>query len=220
MRLTPQIWKHIGLELRANHTSRVQPNYNRHHASYFLHHPDLSSAMLAPAEIPTAQFQGLRCEARYRLNPSKSPALGAMSANITTVERLRSPEHDPESSSTHTYGLRSNPRRSRKVTIAQEETNIALAGLSAASESSPGLVFSEHGEESLECSLTDGAVVDEMSCLLDFALRKIIGIKGTVPGLRVVKSAASPSLIDIAPAVWDLRYLQVRHHAETVTRSC
>ncbi|KAK4122693.1 hypothetical protein N657DRAFT_574972 [Parathielavia appendiculata] len=56
-----------------------------------------------------------------------------------------------------------------------------------------------------------------MACLLDFAFRKLIGIKGAVLGMRTIKSMAAPSLINIAPAVWDLNYLQTMSiHAEVI----
>jgi hypothetical protein len=66
----------------------------------------------------------------------------------------------------------------------------------------------DNGEEEDTESLVSEAIAD-MAHLLDFALRKLIGVKGSSPGLRTIKSMVSPSLIDIAPAVWDLQYLQV-----------
>ncbi|KAK4101509.1 hypothetical protein N658DRAFT_425720 [Parathielavia hyrcaniae] len=56
-----------------------------------------------------------------------------------------------------------------------------------------------------------------MACLLDFAFRKLFGIKGAVLGMRTIKSMESPSLIDIAPAVWNLNYLQTMSiHAQII----
>ncbi|KAK4038692.1 hypothetical protein C8A01DRAFT_47716 [Parachaetomium inaequale] len=56
-----------------------------------------------------------------------------------------------------------------------------------------------------------------MACLLDFAFRKLIGVKGACPGMRTIKNTALPSLIDIAPAVWDLQYLQTMSaHAQVI----
>ncbi|KAK4241061.1 hypothetical protein C8A03DRAFT_12617 [Achaetomium macrosporum] len=56
-----------------------------------------------------------------------------------------------------------------------------------------------------------------MGRLLDFALRKLIGVKGVLPGMKILKRMTAPSLIDIAPAVWDLQYLQARTHAHTMS---
>ncbi|KAL2185144.1 hypothetical protein L209DRAFT_691579 [Thermothelomyces heterothallicus CBS 203.75] len=47
-----------------------------------------------------------------------------------------------------------------------------------------------------------------MASLLDIAFRKVIGVKGATPGIKTIKSLASPSLLEIAPAVWDMQYLQ------------
>ncbi|KAK3898491.1 hypothetical protein C8A05DRAFT_47215 [Staphylotrichum tortipilum] len=56
-----------------------------------------------------------------------------------------------------------------------------------------------------------------MACLLDFALRKLVGFKGICPGMRTVRGKRSPSLIEIAPAVWDLQYLQMMCvHAQVI----
>ncbi|EAQ86625.1 hypothetical protein CHGG_07878 [Chaetomium globosum CBS 148.51] len=56
-----------------------------------------------------------------------------------------------------------------------------------------------------------------MACLLDFAFRKLIGVRGTCPGMRTIKNLASPSLTEIAPAVWDLQYLQTMSvHAQVI----
>ncbi|KAK4154257.1 hypothetical protein C8A00DRAFT_42920 [Chaetomidium leptoderma] len=56
-----------------------------------------------------------------------------------------------------------------------------------------------------------------MACLLDFAFRKLIGVRGASPGMRTIKRMVSPSLIGIAPAVWDLRYLQtISVHAHVI----
>ncbi|KAK4111253.1 hypothetical protein N656DRAFT_712159 [Canariomyces notabilis] len=56
-----------------------------------------------------------------------------------------------------------------------------------------------------------------MACLLDSALRKLIGIRRISAGVRIVKSTQAHSLIDIAPAVWDLQYLQTMAvHAQVI----
>jgi len=57
-----------------------------------------------------------------------------------------------------------------------------------------------------------------MSVLLETALRKMVGIRGATPGIRVRKRDGSPSLVDIAPAVWNLRYLQVKHPQEILCK--
>lgn len=62
-------------------------------------------------------------------------------------------------------------------------------------------------QEDLE-SLVSKAIA-EMASLLDFAFGKLVGVRGASPGTRTIKRMETPSLIDIAPTVWDLQYLQV-----------
>lgn len=51
---------------------------------------------------------------------------------------------------------------------------------------------------------------DETSHLLDAALRRLIGVgKKGVPGIKTVRKRSGPSLVEVAPAVWNLNYLQV-----------
>lgn len=52
--------------------------------------------------------------------------------------------------------------------------------------------------------------VEEVGELLDAALRELIGDgRKRSKGVKVVRQAAMPSLVGIAPAVWSLGYLQV-----------
>lgn len=50
----------------------------------------------------------------------------------------------------------------------------------------------------------------DLELLLRAALIKMLGLKMTTSGVRVVGDLTGPSLIDIAPAVFNIRYLQVR----------
>lgn len=74
--------------------------------------------------------------------------------------------------------------------------------------------FPDCQQEDIE-TLVAEAIAD-MACLLDFAFRKLIGVRGISPGMRTIKNLASPSLAEIAPAVWDLQYLQVRYPGQLV----
>ncbi|KAK4455669.1 hypothetical protein QBC34DRAFT_460682 [Podospora aff. communis PSN243] len=48
-----------------------------------------------------------------------------------------------------------------------------------------------------------------MSLFVEAGLRKLIGVRGPSAGIRVTRRDKSPSLIEIAPAVWNIRYLQL-----------
>ena len=159
--------------------------------------------MISPLDVPSASFQGLRCEVNYcsrSHNKTETPRQPA-------VEPLNSSQYAPEAPLQHTYSLRSNPRRSKKAAVAQEEIDDAfispLSSWDFKSERSPGDPVPEDME-----LLMPGAMVAEMACLLDFAFRKLIGVKKASQGLKTVKITQSPLLIDIAPAVWNLQYLQ------------
>ncbi|KAK0740916.1 hypothetical protein B0T18DRAFT_219806 [Schizothecium vesticola] len=57
----------------------------------------------------------------------------------------------------------------------------------------------------------------EMTSLMDVGLRKLLGVGKGPQGFRTSKSGPSPSLMDIAPGVWNLRYLQsLETHARAI----
>ena len=164
--------------------------------------------MIAPADVPSARFEALRCEVNYNFGSANSQECSKPSrAKQTLPDSLNLAGDSKEAPASHTYRLRDNPRRSRKAVVAQEEMDNLGPGLSSkpSTQVEPGR---GSGEPEDTESLVSEAIAD-MTHLLDFAFRKLIGVKGSSPGLRTIKSVVSPSLIDIAPAVWDLQYLQV-----------
>jgi hypothetical protein len=68
-----------------------------------------------------------------------------------------------------------------------------------------------HSDSCLTSS-SQGVTIDSRDILLliKVALHKLLGVKRRIGGVRILKASTSPSLIDIAPAVWNLRYLRVR----------
>ncbi|KAL2019134.1 hypothetical protein VTK56DRAFT_10085 [Thermocarpiscus australiensis] len=207
------VWKDIGLELRVNHASRSLPDQHHPQASYFLHHPDLSSEMIAPSDVPSARFQGLKCEVNYGLGQSKHKV---QTPRDIAADPLSSSQCGPQAPPSHAYNLRSHPKRSRKAVLAQQDISVAVVSSPSSSDPPSEPSFDETGHESLR-SLAPEAMVAEMAYLLDFAFRKLIGVKRTSSGIRTVKSMPPPSLTDIAPAVWNLRYLQaISAHAQII----
>ncbi|KAK0626225.1 hypothetical protein B0T14DRAFT_562155 [Immersiella caudata] len=56
-----------------------------------------------------------------------------------------------------------------------------------------------------------------MSLLVEAGLRRLIGIKGPLAGIKTTRKGDFPSLIDLAPAVWNLQYLQsLTAHAKVI----
>lgn len=209
-----KIWKDIGLGLRVNHALHAAPYQSCPQASYFLCHPDLSSEMIAPPDIPSARFQGLRCKANYHF---QMPSSTVQVLPQSPVEPQK--QHAPEAPPSHTYSLRSNPRRTRKAAVAHEEGISTTIVSASTSTSMPEPYQSYHLQEN-EQSFSPEAMLADMNCLLDFAFRKIIGVKTSSSGIRTVKGLSSPSLVDIAPAVWNLQYLQVRMSRPCTVGSC
>ncbi|KAL2258860.1 hypothetical protein VTK26DRAFT_7668 [Humicola hyalothermophila] len=195
------IWEHLGLELRLNHVPRARPDHNTPQASYFLHHPDLSSELISPSDVPSARFQTLRCEVNYhlKLSPSETKTRSQLE-----VESLPLNECTSEAPSRHTYGLKSNPKRSKKAAAAQEEVDRALASPLASTHTHIESAFSDTGR------LAPEVIVEELGRLLDAAFRRLVGLKKLPSGTKAVSSPPLPSLVDIAPAVWNLPYLRVR----------
>ncbi|KAK0651435.1 hypothetical protein B0T16DRAFT_453900 [Cercophora newfieldiana] len=187
------IWEEIGLELRTGHLPLNNPHSDhRSKRSYFLHHPDLSSDMIAPEHIPIARFQGLTIEVNFRPETTqhKRQANSQESLLGSAAEAAVQP---PGLQNGHAYSLRRNPRPTSRALAAQEDTEIQDR------RARPKPVSSAPTQ--------DGGTA-EMTMLLEVALRKLIGIRGVSPGIKTAKRGESVPLIDIAPAVWNQRYLQ------------
>lgn len=173
--------------------------------------------MIAPSDVPSARFQSLRCEVNYCIRlPWTKPD---ETRRQPTVEPLISNQDVLETHPCHTYGLRSNPRRTKKASVAQEEIDGALINPPSSSHPQSGPTPDDPLPEGMG-SLEPEAMIEEMASLLDFAFRKLIGVKKAAPGRKLFKITPSPSLIDIAPAVWNLQYLQARISDWYLTECC
>ncbi|KAK4162234.1 hypothetical protein QBC43DRAFT_215789, partial [Cladorrhinum sp. PSN259] len=199
-----QVWQEIGLDLRLKH---VAERDNPHHseATYFLCHPDLSSGLIAPLDLPTAQFQGLRCEINFQFEITEEEPERLLEYTDIHAPNLEEPTQ--QETPPHSHGLRRNPKRTGKAQEAMEDA------LSKPKTSKTSVVKRTLGHvEDLE-----EEDIAEMAYMLDTALRKLIGVKKASPGVRLIKSTPMPSLIEIAPAVWNLQYLQsMAVHSSTI----
>jgi len=206
LRLTPtlQVWDAIDLDLRTKHSALLDgPGQQASQTHYFLCHPNLSSDMIAPSDIPTAKFHGLSCKINFRLINNRPDIEEASDNSATQPLGCVQPEQTPSR-----YNLRATPKPSKKALDAYEE----IAAPSAEELiSHSGLLFGEREPEVLTLSAISETTVVEMAFLLDAALRRLVGIKRTAiaTGLKVINSPQCTPLIDIAPAVWNRRYLEV-----------
>lgn len=217
--LTFQVWQHTGLGLRTNHAFTPRPEHSHAQASYFLHHPDLSSQLIIPPDVPWAQLQGLRCKANYHFDSAKKlPQNKAQSLGRGATSPATSAHDTLVKTPSHSYSLRNNPKRSAKAVVAHEDISNDIYGSPANLMTNSGPRDINEEQEDLE-SLVSNAIA-EMASLLDFAFGKLVGVRGASPGKRTIKRMETPSLIDIAPAVWDLQYLQVSSLHLASTESC
>lgn len=203
--LIMQIWKDLDLELRSHHTCHDRLDPSPSQVSYFLHHPDLSSEMIVPPDVPLARFQRLVCEVDYRSSVSRGKAQTPRQPSVKSPNLNHHASDEPRK---YTYSLRSNPRPSRKAAAAHEEILNVAPISSSALNPTPNSKTTKLDEEENQ-KIVSKTMIREMTSLLDSALRKLIGVKRAAPEGISVKSTQSRSLIDIAPAVWNLRYLQV-----------
>ncbi|KAK0705321.1 hypothetical protein B0H67DRAFT_380205 [Lasiosphaeris hirsuta] len=202
------IWKSIGLELRVKHTvPQVAPDQYYPQTSYFLHHPDLSSEMIAPSHVPLARFQGLTCELSFHLHNDEREAKAAQHNTTPQVVAKDSAQENWG----HHYNLRRDPRPTKKVSAVRDDS---CPESITASRQVGQLEQDSLGTTSPSKSRME---IGDMVSLLDVALRRLTGVERVSPGIKTTRSMPSPSLIDIAPGVWNLRYLQsLETHARII----
>lgn len=207
-----QVWPHTGLELRANHRDG-DAHERLATASYFLHHPDLSSEMIAPEGVSRGLFEGLRCEVDYQFGRAKKPTSakgrGQRKASLgkqAVGEKKTGHSHERRSGN-HPSQLRDKPRRSKKAVEAEGLVDNGASGEASTPASQHHTGNDTVKEEDLEVLVMES--ISDMASLLEFAFRKLVGLKGAATGYRTLKNTVSVSLIELAPAVWNLQYLQV-----------
>ncbi|KAK4212216.1 hypothetical protein QBC37DRAFT_389027 [Rhypophila decipiens] len=235
-----QVWQDTGLHLRDRHSedsnsdsdiattweeknSRTQTS-----SSYFLQHPDLSSDIHAPPSVPCAIFHGLACQIKLQFKNA-----GHATATTNSGQRSERPAHD------HKYNLRRKAHPTSKAGgelahVENPDTAAVLGNLPSSERGEPRIHEEKEslasggeiqgfldGQTVPERAQSDSSPMDiaqEIEELLDATLRRLIGVgKGGLKGIKVTRQLGQRSLIAIAPAVWNLRYLQsVTAHAQLI----
>ncbi|CCC07482.1 hypothetical protein SMACR_02486 [Sordaria macrospora] len=182
--------------------------------SYFLCHPDLSSETIVPPPVTCVKFKGLVCKINLQIDASWR-AGGRRRPSTKANEEPIQVEPEPPVAEESGPGKRRNPRwitRAANVKYADtsrqpdRKARLDTQPDSTNSESDAVILLSISKEEQ-----------KEMALFLDVALRKLIGVKHTSPGVKITEDTQFPSLIEIAPAVWNIRYLQsMTAHAKTI----
>ncbi|KAK3951055.1 hypothetical protein QBC32DRAFT_393383 [Pseudoneurospora amorphoporcata] len=183
--------------------------------SYFLCHPDLSSEMIVPPTVTCVKFRGLVCKVNLRIDTSwRGAGEPQRPSNKANQEITQTEPELPVVEETGPGGRR-NPRRITRTANVKYADTSRQPVRKAHPDTQPDSTNSEpDGVILLSISKEEQK---KMALFLDVALRKLLGVKHTSPGVKVTEDTQLPSLIDIAPAVWNLRYLQsMTVHAQTI----
>ncbi|KAK5660948.1 hypothetical protein OQA88_12323 [Cercophora sp. LCS_1] len=192
-----KVWEDVGLVFKTKHSpADSDAKGRRPQASYFLHHVVHPGDATPPSGIPVAHFQSLRLEIDFRAaSPKRTP--GKMPKENT---RPAQPMAQPPR--THRYSLRQAPRQAKKVIEAEDDYD------SESERTKPVAANSDTRSEL--------AAFDEVN-LLDAGLRRLLGVRGGLVGMKT-KWGTFPSLIDIAPGVWNPSYLRsLANRTKTIT---
>lgn len=180
------MWGDVGLVLKAKHGGEEGMGGR---VSYFLHHKDLASEMVkvVSGRVPVVEFRGLEVV----LDFCSGRRVGGLG--------------------------RKKKGRGRKVPVVVEEPKTLVQGgpryalrPRSATAVRNAAVDEDDGRED-EAPQGYAWSIREMTTMVDVGLRKLLGVGKGPQGFRTSKSGPSPSLMDIAPSVWNLQYLQARY---------
>ncbi|KAK1832187.1 hypothetical protein QBC39DRAFT_433513 [Podospora conica] len=197
------VWGDVGLVLKAKYAGDGEAEGGVARVSFFLHHRDLAMEMVkvVGARVPVVEFRGVEvvldfCSGRRGKGAGKKKKVKGVGEGRKAVVAVE--EREPAAQKSHRYGLRRRPttkvKETRRDAAAKEDDE-------KEDEEPPRYAWSIH----------------EMATLLDVGLRKLLGVGRGPQGFRTTKSGPSPSLMEIAPGVWNLRYLQLLEtHARAI----
>ncbi|KAI1136699.1 hypothetical protein F5Y05DRAFT_420046 [Hypoxylon sp. FL0543] len=176
-----QLWPSLGLTIKQEDI-QYQPLYDGAPNLYFIvEHPEKSSILLSPTHTPTARFNGIECLLCY--NSETPEAYGADSERAGIRDKT-----------VHAY----RPE--------------AVSGLDALNPINT--YKDEMSDEYWDNLITDVPINqaqqrwDDAGYLAQTALQVTIGAKERIRGLRVLHLDSRPSLLQLAPAIWNAHYLE------------
>ncbi|EFX04373.1 hypothetical protein CMQ_1301 [Grosmannia clavigera kw1407] len=196
-------WDRLGLVVRLDGndkdgTGRWQSGDRRWDAGrlfFSVTHPSSPGGLCAPAGVPQAQFRRVVCHLNFALHLD-GPELGISSTAEANVERKRIKKHGK--TRPQAMVAQSETRRSTRTRASNKRRRVAKPAKAPAST-----IFGD-------CELRTKA-----STLIEASLYVLVGIKGRVLGVRSIEPfyvKPLPSLISIAPAVWNYRHFQFSYH--------
>jgi hypothetical protein len=175
--------------------------------SFIVNHPNLFSESLAPRDIACAKFVTVSFEFHLEETTAKQKKKGKNGSRAWTNH---APTHKAPSEAKSRYKLRS---RIRKVDYAESSDGESMEfGISSDELAAPRHGTAETkliADGKLDGARGSGQPETDLDLLVRAAYHKFLGVKKISNGVRVHQDLDGPSLVDIAPAVWNLRYLQV-----------
>lgn len=196
---------------------------------FVVNHPDLSSESLAPTDIPCGRFLGVSFDFCYGGKPTRNTVKNTTrkttrntiqkTTQNTTENKRRSEKPQPRNHQKRShYELRARPR-----TISGKVRYGASSDSDTVDDDGPDLepvatrrrlvrakaTASRNDQGGTVGAQNRGGLREDVALMVRTAFYKLLGVKKATCGVRVRKDLDGPSLIDIAPAVWNLRYLEV-----------
>ncbi|KAI1804554.1 hypothetical protein F4811DRAFT_274197 [Daldinia bambusicola] len=185
------LWSALGLTIKQEDI-QYEPLYDGAPNLYFIiEHLHKSSVLLSPPDSPTARLNGIECLFRYQANNSDV-------GNTDTREPSRC-DFDMED-------YASRPAVRHRMSDLTDDTP-------------DNVVDDYYWEEPTLDSFVGHSIQqwDDAGYLAQVALYVTIGIRKRMRGLRLFHLDTRPSLLELAPAIWNAHYLKiVACHAKTI----
>ncbi|KAI0833013.1 hypothetical protein F5Y06DRAFT_307442 [Hypoxylon sp. FL0890] len=175
------IWPSLGLTIRQEDI-HYQPLYNGAPNLYFIvEHTQKSSVLLSPTHNPTARFNGIECLFCYN---SDTPGASQVDTEQADAQDTNISTYFPGAVSEFEAIDSTNPYEDE---ISGDYWNDPI----------PDVPLNQARQR-----WNDAAYLAQM------ALQITIGVKERIRGLRIVHLDAQPSLLQLAPAIWNGHYLK------------
>ncbi|KAI1210290.1 uncharacterized protein F4807DRAFT_59751 [Annulohypoxylon truncatum] len=176
------LWPVLGLTIKQEDI-QYQPLYDGAPNLYFIiEHSQKSSLLLSPPQSPTARFNGVECLFRYQSNYSEVSCAASKQYDICNTD----------------------------IDGSSPETTIQLEDLSTTNTSCEDEMTDNHWHN----LMIDTAITrtqqqwDDAAYLAQMALHVTIGIRKRTRGLRLFQLDNRPSLLELAPAIWNAHYFE------------
>ncbi|KAI1102297.1 hypothetical protein F4804DRAFT_334396 [Jackrogersella minutella] len=176
------LWPALGLTIKQEDI-QYRPLYDGAPNLYFIvEHPHKSSLLLSPPHSPTACFTGIECLFCYQ-----------------------SYNHEASSFDTERPDMRGT-----NMDEYYPMTTLQLEDLSSAHDVYDEAISSDYCGDPIVDTPIDQVQQqwDNATYLAQMALHVTIGVKKRMSGLRLLQLDTRPSLLELAPAIWNAHYLE------------